>query len=214
MKKFQYLLIVSFVLLIAGCSKDKDENTTTTPSQNSSGITINSTAQYSIKVDGNSFARMDGSQNFQGVVSWSASITTPPDSSSTSFGSGLADNNSPNLGFSIDIGNITFSGNSVDPAAFKAFIQAGSYSYTPSGNNKVVAVRWADENGNFYSTEWGTGTQTGSTFTITDVQDAGTVLGHAHVKFKATFNCTLYDFFGSAKTLTDGVYVGYFENYN
>ena len=56
------------------------------------------------------------------------------------------------------------------------------------------------------------GDQSGSNFTITDcVEVTGAPI--YTVKVRITFNCKLYDVSGSiTKTITDGVYVGTFQN--
>ncbi len=213
MKKLNYLLITFVIISLAGCSK-KDNTTTPTPTPTPTGITVNSSWQYSAKIDGTTHANVEGSLDFQGSFGWSASLAGWPDTSSCVFGSGLNGNNSPNKSLSIDIGTAYFMGNQCDTAKFKAVIHTGSYSYTANGNNGVK-ISWVDANGDFWATDYGTGNQTGSSFSITDVVPVGFVLGNYELKFKATFSCKLYNYStGASVLLTDGVYVGKFENYN
>jgi hypothetical protein len=214
MKNLTYITLC-LALMFSGCSKDDDDETTnTTPNPTPSGITINSAWQYSIKTDGTTHTAVEGTNNFQGSFSWSASLTVPPDSSSTSFGSGLSDNNSSNLSFGIDMANVYFLGNECDTNTFKAAIHTGSYTFHGTGINGVE-IGWVDANGEIWSTSDGSGDQTGSAYTVTDVQRVGLVLGQLILKFKATFNCKLYNMnTGQSMTLTDGVYVGRVANYN
>jgi hypothetical protein len=65
------------------------------------------------------------------------------------------------------------------------------------------------------TTAWSTSTGTqpaGSTFSFTAVKEQWQ-LGSQYMKFVANFSCTLYDPNGAnPKTITNGVFVGYFGN--
>jgi hypothetical protein len=108
---------------------------------------------------------------------------------------------------------VKFLGNQCDTNTFKAAIHTGTYNF--HGTTDPVEVHFVDPNGEIWSSSDGTGDQTGSVFTITDVVRVGMVLGNLQLKYKATFNCKLYNMMtGASMTLTDGVYVGKVENYN
>ena len=216
MKSIPYFLFTAMILFVAGCSKDDDTSGTPNNNNNNSGTsrnTINDAWQFSVKIDGTTYSHKEGLQDYQGSLSWGASLTTPPDSSSTSFGSWLGDINTPNLSLGIETGIIKFLGNHLDTTRFKSFFQTGILSYN-TASIKWVQVKWVDATGDFWSTTAGTGLQTGSNFTITDIKPLGFVLGDYYMKFRATFNCTLYnDITGASMQLTDGLYVGGFGNY-
>jgi hypothetical protein len=216
MKKLIFFAVI-LAGLFTGCSKDDDDNNATGGNNNNNtntSFSVSTPWQYSIKTDGTTNSATEGVANFQGSFSWSASITTLPDSSTTSFGSGLNDNNSINRSFSVTIGFATFPGNQCDTIEFKKAIHTGAYVYHGTGTNPVE-IHWVDANGGIWSTQDGTGDQTGSTFTVTDVARVGIALGNLQLKFRATFNCKLYNMnTGASMTLTDGVYIGKVENYN
>jgi hypothetical protein len=209
------LLIIAAVF--SGCSKDDDDNSSNNNSNNNTGntgITVSSPWQYSIKVGSTTYTAQEGVSDFQGNFSWQASLTTLPDSSSTGFGSGLSDNNSINKSFGVDLGFVHFAGNQCDTNKFKAVIHTGNYLFHGTGSNPVE-ISFVDANGEIWGTDNGSGDQTGSNFTVTDVARVGVVQGNLQLKIKATFNCILYNFStGASVTLTDGVYVGKVENYN
>ena len=93
MKAIQFQLVTAIIVLLSGCSKDDDNTSTTTPSpnQNNSGITINSSWQYSIKVDGIPYARVEGSQDFVGdaVIERLFSILSKSQPSQTTITGGM-----------------------------------------------------------------------------------------------------------------------------
>ncbi len=212
MKNNNSFLFALLILTISACSK-KDDTPAPAPT-GSSEITIESPWQYSVNIGGTTYSNKTGVNDFQGNFSWSASLSTPPDSSQTTFSSGLLNNNSLNFAFDIELGTIYFSGNRVEENKFISFIHTGNYLYSNGAANGII-VGWIDGNGQFWSTDKGVGTQTGSLFTITDVKPLGLVFSNYEIKFKAKFNCILYnDITGQSMTLTDGVYVGVFENFN
>ena len=71
-----------------------------------------------------------------------------------------------------------------------------------------------DASGTAWSTSLGAGTQTASTFSVVSVQQQylSGPYGDQYMKFMAKFSCTLYNASGTSKSLTNGVFVGYFEN--
>jgi hypothetical protein len=97
---------------------------------------------------------------------------------------------------------------SLSNAAFKDFFAPGLYPWAVFGKDGV-SLSWTDENGNHWSTYNIPGDQTGSSFTIISAEDVNG-LGIYHIRVKAKFNCKLYDVNGNVKTLTNGIYVGYF----
>ena len=89
------------------------------------------------------------------------------------------------------------------PAENEAMLSLGSYPWGNSSSPVDGAfVWWVDDQEVFWSSDGGTGDQTGSNFTITQLNSNG--LGDANSTMKITFNCILYDGCGASKTLTNG----------
>lgn len=98
---------------------------------------------------------------------------------------------------------------------FINFFKPGNYTYTtsPDYNPKIgngFEVGFADENGGYWSTEGGTGVQTGSTIKIISVEETESLINF-YVGVKIQFSCTLYNLFtGEKKELKDGEFYGLF----
>jgi hypothetical protein len=93
-------------------------------------------------------------------------------------------------------------------ATFKAYFAPGNYSYAQKSTVTLqdgdgVVIQWGNNLTDIWSTDNAPGTQTGSSFTITNVQD-GPALNGYNVDVTGTFNCTLYNSTGVAKTVTGG----------
>jgi hypothetical protein len=97
---------------------------------------------------------------------------------------------------------------STTEAAFKNFFAPGDYNYAPYGDDGVT-LGWLDKNGTDWSTEYGTGIQTGSTFKIISITEQRSITGELYIKTTIQFNCKLYDGNGNVKQAT-GTFVGLF----
>ena len=115
-------------------------------------------------------------------------------------------------------GGLRYQGISVPFAIFSAYFQAGNYNYCDmwsDDNKNGVAVQWTDDNGTVWSTDFGSGNQTGSTFTITDViaTERDFYGNYRNVKVRILFSCILYNQSGGSMRLERGVFVGEFKNH-
>jgi hypothetical protein len=98
---------------------------------------------------------------------------------------------------------------SISQEQFLAFFTPGSYSYT-SGSNNGFTVTWIDAEGKFWSSDNGTGDQTGSTIQIISASPEPNAIDY-YVKVKVVFTCKLYkEGTGEMKQLTSGEFVGLF----
>jgi hypothetical protein len=95
---------------------------------------------------------------------------------------------------------------------FKNFFKPGAYPITkPTCFRSGLIMFWVDDNDASWSTFWGTGDQSGSSFKIVGVEDGHDNTGTYFVKVYAKFNCKLYELSsGEMKELTNGEMVGYF----
>jgi ribosomal protein S4E len=108
----------------------------------------------------------------------------------------------------IDRGTLSFWGSVPDTTTFKNYFTTGSIAYSVNAANGIQIIM--SDTGATWSTS--NGSQTGSTFSIVAVKEQW-ISGNQYIKFLANFNCTLYDQNGlNPKTITNGVFLGYFEN--
>ncbi len=209
MKKSLFYLTIAGTAALASCTK-KETTTPSTSNNTNTGVTINSLPQFTGTINGTNYSLINGSV-YQGGVGSSKNIGgTGATHNSASYSSYIVDNG--NHGLSIDKGTITFPLTSTypDSATFKAFFAPGKYPYSYN-DTTGIEIDWTDPNGNVYTTSLGTGVETGSTFTIAAEQYAN-ALGYQNEKVLINFSCTLYSSTGASIQLTNGVYVGYFEN--
>ena len=204
------IIVISMLIAVISCKKDSDDSTSPA-ANNSSSITVNSTQQVSFKLDGVAKSYVE-SATIKSVVSSSVSIATFPDTSSKSYGIGFEDMNTSAAIFDLDKGFLRFVGNMPDSDLFYNF-------YVPSSPSFVIdpdvsmGVRLAYYiNGVKWSTDQGTGIQTGGSFSITARKKSHDWFGEVSTIILANFNCKLYDGLGNSKTITDGVIVCTFQN--
>jgi len=199
-KTILLLMAIPAVLSLNGCKKDDDDDKNT----GGGSVTVNSDPQSTFKVDGTSASLKTGVGGVGQYFFNDGEIATFPDSSESIYGSGFdKDNgNTPIIEFSKGTFKYTIPS---DSAAFSNFFAPQSYSYSVNAEDGVK-ITWYDSNGDMWSTDMGSGNQSGSTFTIED-RRAYTFSGEKYVRIKASFNCTVYNGLGGSKTITDGVSV-------
>jgi hypothetical protein len=95
---------------------------------------------------------------------------------------------------------------------FRTFFKTGARNYTKDFNvADGVSIGWSDPNGVEWGTSYGTGDQTGSTFTIISNEDVIDLTNTFYLKTKVQFKCKLYNKnTGEVKTVTNGEMVGSF----
>ena len=213
MKKHSFYLALGLLVTLASCTKKTQSPSSTGNNNNTNnGITINSTPQFSGTINGTSYTYVNGSTYSDNVSSNKNIGGSGATNNSATYSSSILDNATYTKGITINKGTVTFplSSNMPDTTTFKTFFAVGTYPYSINYTNGIE-VAWTDPNGNMYSTSLGAGTQTGSSFKIVSEQTT-TILGYYNVKILANFSCTLYNSIGSSVQLTNGVFVGYFEN--
>jgi hypothetical protein len=100
----------------------------------------------------------------------------------------------------------------VTDSSFKAFFSPGVYPFAASFGASGITIGWTDKAGVDWESNNAPGTQTGSNFTITKVENTtgASYNGTYYITVTATFNCTLYDGNGNSRTVTNGTFVGIF----
>ena len=212
MKNITWFALLGASLMLASCAKKDNTPSSSSTNTNNSGININSTPQFTATINGSNVSLVSGSTYSSGVSSskqmGGTGATNNYEEPSTSIGN--PNTNQPYL--TINKGTITFPllSSMPDTVTYYAFFAPKSYPYSINYTNGIE-VDWIDANGNIYNTSMGTGDQTGSTFAIT-AEKAVDLLGNYYVKVVINFSCTLYNSSGTAIKLTNGVYVGDFED--
>ncbi len=208
---FLSLLIISFLF---SCKKDNEDETTTpapvTPV--STAVTIESSYRITAKIDGVNYSKITGDGTYRGSSGSSRSMQPLPDSSSARYNSSITNAGFSTTYFWVQKGTIVFQGFEPSSAVFKSFFTPHTYPYDFDATHGI-SIEWNDGTGMIWSTDKGTGDQTGSNFEITDRKDFLDLTGEYYVKIKAQFNCIVYDDFGQSKTFTDGIYIGAFGNF-
>jgi hypothetical protein len=98
----------------------------------------------------------------------------------------------------------------------KDFFAPGSYPYISADslnfpNAGGISIIWGDKENKLWSTEYGTGDQTGSSFKIITMEEDNDPTVLLSLKVKMQFNCKLYkEDTGEMKQLTNGEMVGSF----
>lgn len=209
------ILIFVFVLCVfttafTACKKKKSSTSDTTPTPTTPApavIDINHESVVKYSVEGTAFSYP--SAGISGGMGTSLSLASSMDETSTAsydygFSGGTA------TYFSVAKGTIHTPGiGRPDENAFRAFFVVGNVNYSPDNLNGIK-IKHRDSDGIMWTTDKGSGNQTGSVFKIEAVKETNN--GYQNVKVYATFNCKLYNDNGNSKTLTNGKFVGYFEN--
>jgi hypothetical protein len=200
--------VTLLVLALAMVSCKKEESTptpTTTTPTTPTATTASSTPQFTGSIDGTSVSHQTGYVGF---------------SNSASVGSGMPSNFSYsgqildaafNTVISVEKGNLNLPGGGYPSnSEFSSFIPSGVYAFDATLMNGIVVTYYSG--GTEWSSALGSGDQTGSVFTVVERFES-TATGDFRVKYKATFNCKVYDGLGGQKVITNGVIVSSFENF-
>jgi hypothetical protein len=216
MKKNTFLAVIAVSLILASCKKESSTPTTTpttpTTTVTPTGTNINSSPQFTGTVNGTNFSFINGSGYTSNVSSSKQLGGSSATANYAEYQSSIFDSPTSTKGIGIWKGTITFplSSSTPDTASFDAFFPLTTCAYSLNYTNGIE-VDWVDASGVEWTTSQGTGSQTGSKFTIIAKQVL-TSFGTQNVKVMINFNCTLYNTSGGSMPLTNGVYIGYFEN--
>ena len=195
-------------MIVSSCKKDEEED-----DNSDSKITIDSDWQVKYTLDGVTYNYKEGDWGtdfISGSYSRDESWVPAPDTSSVSWGSGLFSWDGVSF-IDIDRGTLKYVGSFPDEDQFKSFFAPGNYPFAPDGGNGMW-LRWYDDNGDMWTTYYGSGDQSGSSIKIDEIAEETGIQGYA-IKVKLSFNCKVYDENGNSKTLTNGIYVGKFLHY-
>ncbi len=208
MKKTKLSLILLSLTIIASitissCKKDDTDDTTTpttTPTTNENDLSV---SKFTATIDGTNYSYIEGT-DFEGICGTDKNVGD----SATIIYSYEIWNNANNSSAGITKGTlVSHSGSVASTTLFNSFITTSTCSFSDNAANGIE-IKWKSSPTNVWTT---TGTnQAGSSFSFAIVNYTD-VMGSHYARFKATFNCKLTN--GSTvKTLTNGVFIGSFEN--
>lgn len=203
MKKFTLPLFISILTLclfaFSGCKKDKDKDD---PKEEIYYFKANIGGKsYSEKVTETNGYIAGSSLGGMDIVNFSADI-------------GPDDETVQKPSMSITKG-LMYNYLSATNPDFINFFKPGSYTYTTSPDyNPILGngfeVGFADENGDYWSTDAGAKDQTNSKIKIISVDETESFINF-YIGVKIQFSCTLYNLFtGEKKELKDGEFYGLF----
>jgi len=218
-KAFAFISLLAVASLIAiSCKKStttssSSSTSSTTGTTTGGGLSINSTPQVIYSSSGTNYSYIT---NSTGTIQSSSSVqnsasSTPGTNGREIFGASIDDGNSITY-MSVNWGTLIYpSGyNRPDTATFRTYFTTGAKTYSNSAANGIEITMYDG------TTAWSTslGAQTGSTFNVDAVKQQYLLgaSGDQYMKFKASFSCKLYSSGGASKTITNGVFIGYFDN--
>lgn len=187
------------VLTLNGC-KEKDKEIDAKP------VTSNASFYFSAKINGQSFLVEDGENGF--ISSAAVTRAGVSDEEGTESQSSVLITSTLDkwTGFTLVKNFARLPG---ECSGIEAMFRTGSYAYgrmEDSPNTAAldgVVVFYTDANDKFWSSDLGTGNQTGSTFEI--IEHVANTDGFSQKISKAKFNCKVYDGLGNSQTLTEGL---------
>jgi hypothetical protein len=206
-------LLVLSILVVAGCGKKKDEPVTPAPGEPQPpafSFTLNGPQGVQMTLDGAvvKFVQGEGLFPYHGT----AATQNPPPTPSYNTYSATMHNAPADLDvFAIHMGTLSYT-QIVEQDAFEQFFAPGvrPFGFVQTANVQRVQLDYRDAEGVLWATHYGSGAQEGSTFTITDSQ-IGFDDNVLWAKVLGSFNCTLYNSAGIARTVTDGTLMFEFQ---
>jgi hypothetical protein len=210
-KVFAIVFALSLGSLVMLSCKKKTTTTTTpaaTTTPTPAPLNASSTPQVSYSLNGSTHSYVANGSTIESSVNTSKNLNSSGGPSTCIYSSDLDDGNSVEY-LQVNKGTMSFNGSQPDSTSYKTFFAVGTKTYSKAAANGIE-ITMSDASGTWSTS---TGTQPGtSTFSIDAIQEVW-VLGYQDIRFKASFTCTLYDINGAnPRVLTNGVYVGAFEN--
>ncbi len=203
-------LLIAFSIAFASCKKDDEGSGTTDPPPNPASANY-----FAATIGGINVSYEAGTNNITSFTDASLNLATLPDTSTASYGASLGSYDAASGEitpvFEIKKGTLRFApAPNPENAIFKDFFGVGIHPFSPFAESGFE-VEWYDSSGVLWSTSLGTALQTGSFLeieTITEIEQ----YNNYYIRTKISFSCKLYDDAGNSKQLTDGKFLGEFEN--
>lgn len=204
--KTNFLVFIFLAIIMLGCKKEDNNSPDPDPGTE---ITIDSKPSFQGTINGKTFSYdQTNSVSVQGA---SLGIAYYPDTSEFTYNAHLSSLDFDTTFISIYIGTLYLpGGGSPTNEEFSAFFKTGTLPYSANLLNGIE-IRYWDEDNTMFSTAFGTANQNNSTFMFDELKEEP-FYNRMNIKFKASFDCYLYDESGNFITLTNGVYVNYFAN--
>lgn len=213
MKHALLLLFPAFALLLGACKKEEeDPPPPDDPEPPAFTLTLNGSQGVQLLMNG-SMVTIGEADMIVPFYQEDGVINDPPVPSTRFYGAGLYNATADWTAFLMQIGTLAFEGPSVNPEDFWNFFNTGARPYSPVGTLNGVELAWTDETGTVWSTRCGSGIQSGSVFTITEVATSEDKLGRI-ARILATFNCKMYNCStGEGREVSSGMLVLEFRDF-
>jgi hypothetical protein len=207
MKKQNSIFIFSLIIMglatIISCKKKDDTSTSTTPSNNTPAVTINSMPQFTGNVGGTNLSLVTPNT---GSAATSSDDNLGTDTCTFVYEAWISSLTNATT-IQVTKGTLLYVSGYPDNTTFQKFFPVGTLPYSANGK-KGIAIDYWDATNVHWSTSNSPATESGMTFTVSAEKDEG----NGYARILANFNCILYDSLGHSKTLTNGVFLGDFNN--
>jgi len=201
------ILLLAMSMIFINCKKDDDS----TPTNPDTPDPTTSLGYFTGIVDGTNVSYEVGIDDIINGGTASQILLPLPDTSMSSFGAYLEDQTTGEYVFHIQKGTLRFApAPSPDNGIFKDFFGVGTYSFSQFAESGFEGELY-DNNGTLWSTSLGTALQPGSFVEIEEISEI-TQFNNYYIRARISFSCRIYDDAGNSKQLTDGKFLGEFEN--
>lgn len=205
--KILHPVYLIFILSAILSSCKKDEATPSNNSQPTSNL-ANTHFKFSLEMDGQQYSAEDGLNGYY-------HFTFPIEHDSANFInwtnlSIFSNNDTSSAVFEIVRSKWKGMADPMNVDDFRQFFYPGNHNFSTHPDSGIVIVFGTNSNTNYSS---GSGyDQSGSNFLVTDTLTETDALG-PYFKFKALFNCKVYDQQGNQKIITNGTVVCKFQQF-
>ena len=200
------LSIFSLVVILSSCKKDESINTTN-GLQNTSTLS-NTHFQVSLNLDGQHYYAEDGLNGYYNI-SFSLDHDTANFINWINF-SMFGNGDTSSLVFDIIRNKLKPLATPMNVDDFRQLFHPGNHNYSTSPDSGMV-IAFGPGTGINYMSNFNSD-QAGSSFLITDTLTESDIMG-PYFKFKAIFNCKVYDQSGNSKVISNGIVVCKFQPY-
>jgi len=205
-------LFLFATLLFTFCKKqDPEPEPEPTPvAPPPAGLSVNSTPQAEFTLDGTTYTYVVGKDTVANLRT-NDKLAVGTSTSATYHSSFTKTGKYPKTYIKFTKNLLTYIGNPT-PAelSFKNFFSVGDVPYMTPDPTYGMRITYIDANGVEWATDKGIRDQSTSNFKIKEVKEVK--LAYQEMVVYATYDCMLYDGTGKVKALTNGKFVGNFEN--
>ncbi len=171
---------------------------------NNYSFSLDDTCQFSAVIDGKAITLVEGNEKIRNGSNVIKNLKKQPDSSAVICQSYFYKYPAGQADISVNIGTFKFIGFKIRNIDFIHFFKIKKYNFSELAENGVEII-YHDKKYELWSSSQGRQDQ--SSFEITEIKSDS-----SNVKFKACFNCKLFNSEGEFILLEKGMFIGYFRN--